>query len=173
MTLKNLVSATAFALVAYVSSAALAQQGTVPQQICDPGAFVAGSDVYSFEDVIIEGDDAMKLNDSGTVAAYGYLVAIRIADDEIEAKLTTVEECYPDTFFNVTVKSNQLIDMVITKGGLSGDEWKDVRRTILKVDNGFTAKALVALTGSFAPKANDGIFFLASSIVIVDSYVEL
>jgi hypothetical protein len=44
---------------------------------------------------------------------------------------------------------------------------------MLKVDNGFTAKALVTLTGSFAPKANGGIFFLASSIAIVDSYVEL
>jgi hypothetical protein len=122
MTLKNLVSATALALVAWFSSAALAQEGTVPQQICDPGAFVAGSDVYSFEDVIIEGDDAMKLNDSGTITAYGYLVAVRIANDDIAAKLTNVDECYPDTFFNVTVKSNQLIDMVITKGGLSADE---------------------------------------------------
>ena len=173
MTMKKLVSATAVSVLTALASAAIAQEGTIPQKICEAGAFVAGDDVYSFEDVIIDGEDAIKLNDRGTIKAYGYLVGINRAETQIEAKVANVDECYPDIFFNVSVKSNQLIDVVLTKGSMADDDWKSIRRTMLKVDDGFTAKALVTLTGSFAPKAYGGLFFLASSVQIIDAYVKL
>ncbi len=44
---------------------------------------------------------------------------------------------------------------------------------MLKVDdNGYSAKALVKISGNFEPKAEGGLFFLANSVAVVDAFPE-
>lgn len=172
--MKNAASVAALALFALSASVAQAQEQSIPQKMCDAGAFVAGGTTYSFEDIIVESTGALDLNDKAPVFAYGYLAGIEFGNelnDRIDATISTVEICY-DQLGVVQTDTNLRIDVILTRDDFSADAWKAVRRTLLKLkENTVNANALVRLTGQFGIYNNTyALYYRAKDVAVLDAF---
>lgn len=161
-------------LVAGTSGAVDVSVGAeIPKAMCDEGVFVVGSAAYTFEDIAIESTLAISLNRSGPIVAYGYLAQGRLGDavnSNVTAKLSTVDICY-DIMDVVEVDNDLWVDTVFAFNDFDGNDWRELRRTVLRTTDGINSTALVKVTGAFELYSDtNSLFFRATAVEIVDQF---
>jgi hypothetical protein len=172
--MKNAIIAAAVVSAISMATAAVAQGPTIPTKMCDAGMFLAGSETYSFEDIIVEGSGALDLNAQGPVIAYGYVAGVDLgkeANDPIHATISTVDICY-EQLGVVQTQTKLRVDLVITNDDFDATAWKDMRRAMLRLDeNTLNANALVKLTGQFGVYSNTyGLYFHVKSLDVLATF---
>ena len=172
--MKNEIIAAAIVLAISMATTALAQEATIPQKMCDAGAFVVGGQTYSFEDIAVESTGALDLNSKGPVTAYGYVAAVDFGselNDRINATISTVDICY-DTIGAVQTETKLAVDVIFTIDDFDEAGWKNLRRSMLRLEeNTLNANSLVKLTGAFGVYSNTyGLYFHAKSVDVIASF---
>lgn len=168
------ISVSTFVLLALAVPTAHAQELTIPEKMCDAGVFSIGGTLYSFEDIAVEGNAAVSLNDIGQVVAYGYLADIDLGvevNSRINAVISTIDICYARIGV-VQIDTNLQIDVVLTRDDFSDEEWKNVRRNMIRLrENILNANALVRLTGGFGIFSNTfDLFYQAKTIEVLATF---
>ena len=144
-------------------------------KICeDAGGFVVGQEALDFEDIAVEGIDAINFNETGPITAYGYVVQIRMGsglDEPVRFKIGAIKKCAP-SMRTLILDATTLVDVAMARSSFSSDdEWKAARRSVLKADGGmFTPVALVKVSGSFGISATDSLVLSAEAVEVIESW---
>ena len=173
--MRKLLAAVLAATALSFLQSAVADDLKFPTKMCDGGVISAGSDTYSFEDIVVDGTGAIDLNDHGPIAVYGYIADVDFGpelNDRINAKVSTIDVCY-ENIGVVQTDTKVAIDLVLTPDDFTdATAWKDIRRTMLRLkENMVNANSLVKLDGQFGIYENTfGLYFRAKSVDVIDSF---
>lgn len=142
-----------------------------PSRWCDSGIFILGNgEVFTYEDMVLEGNRVTDWNAFGKVTVYGYMTEALMPSDRnsrTEAHISEGEACYPN-FVSVDRRVN--IDVIVVPSERTEDEYREIRRLFYRAGNGVYSEALVRLTGQFGIyRGTSEPFFLIDQVQIVDS----
>lgn len=167
----KLLGLAALALLATTGSAV----AEFAPKICeDAGGFVVADQPLTFEDIAVEGIDAVYFNEKGPITAYGYVVQISMGsglDEPVRFKIGAITKCSP-SMRALILDTTTLLEVVVARSSFENDDaWKTTRRNILRADGGFlTPIALVKVEGKFALSTRDSLLLDAKSVEVVESW---
>lgn len=168
--MKLVCLAATLASMALSGSTAHSQELAAPTKACEAGVFVVGGETYSFEDVAVEGLDAVELNSKGQLVVYGYITDLIPTGDVgiMRAKIGTVKECLSASGW-IQPNRNTEIDIILAQENFTEAGWKDAKRAVLQSVDGLFAKALIRLTAKFEVYTNAmNLYLLGTAIEVVD-----
>lgn len=165
--------------VGFAGLALLAMTGSAAAEyapkICeDAGGFIVADQPLTFEDIAVEGVDAVNLNEKGPITAYGYVVQIKMGSgltEPVSFKIGAITDCYP-SMRTLLLDGSTLLEVVVARSSFkTDDEWKMARRNLLRADGGYlTPIALVKVVGQFALSNRDSLLLDAKSVDVVESW---
>jgi hypothetical protein len=151
-------------------------QRVPPVAFCDQTVFMVNGQPLDFEDVLLDGNRAIEHNKRGVIEAYVYLDRIKVADDPYGTSYAFMykgTECYLSPPNNRMINANwrSPIQVIFNpqRSSISDDQYREIRRTLLKAQQSGQAGALVKITGSFDLFRDDFKLFLnGTSAQIID-----
>jgi hypothetical protein len=144
-----------------------------PAAFCDEGMFLIGNTKYTFEDVILEANAVVKLNEKGPVTAYGYIADLLLPSDPLEpthASFFGGNDCkYEKLVFD---EASRKIALVVAPQltSISEDQYKEIRRTMMRSFDMAGGTALLKFTGKFGFFSDSKRqYFLAEGVEVVSA----
>jgi hypothetical protein len=144
-----------------------------PTEFCEEGIFQIGSEYRSFEDIILDAHQVFDLNSLGEIYVYGYIRNVRLPTNAWERTDVSVgpgDRCYWLINQGVAVYENRY-DVLFVPGDteIGEENYREIRRTLMRSNNLASGTALVKIRGSFHSYSNSGHYFRGISIEVIDT----
>jgi hypothetical protein len=146
-----------------------------PVAFCDQTVFTINGKALDFDDVLLDGNRAIEYNKQGAIEAYAYLDEIHVANDPFGTSYANMykgTECYlfPGNRM-ITPLFESPIQVIFNpqRSSIPENQYREIRRTLIKAQQSGSAGALVKISGSFdLLRDNFKLFFNGTAAQIID-----